>query len=39
LFPEYTTNENGDVYPQHENYLTNWYLWKKRKSINPRKKI
>jgi hypothetical protein len=26
LFPEYTTNENGDVYPQHNNYLTNWYL-------------
>jgi hypothetical protein len=26
LFPEYNTSTNGDVLPQNNNYLTNWYL-------------
>jgi len=26
LFPEYNTSTNGDVIPQNNNYLTNWYL-------------
>ena len=26
LFPEYTSNSNGDIYPQHGNYNSNWYL-------------
>lgn len=26
LFAEYTSNSTGDVYPQHGNYLSNWYL-------------
>lgn len=26
LFTEYTSNGSGDVYPQHGNYLSNWYL-------------
>jgi hypothetical protein len=26
LFPEYTSNSSGDVFPQNGNYLSNWYL-------------
>lgn len=26
LFPEYQTNTNGDVYPQKQNFLSNWYI-------------
>jgi hypothetical protein len=26
LFNEYLTNGSGDVFPQHGNYLSNWYL-------------
>jgi hypothetical protein len=26
LFTEYTSNGSGDVFPQHGNYLSNWYL-------------
>jgi hypothetical protein len=26
LFSEYTSNGSGDVFPQHGNYLSSWYL-------------
>jgi hypothetical protein len=26
LFNEYLTNGSGDVFPQHGNYLSNWYI-------------
>lgn len=26
LFPEYSTNGSGDVFPQHVNYLSNWHI-------------
>lgn len=26
LYPEYYTNQSGDVYPKHDNFFTGWHL-------------